>query len=89
MAIVSNEGGCREILGFAEGMKEDKAIWVSFFKWLRGRILDCVKLIAGIFKAIHAQESKKTIWEKTKTAVEQLHSMKLKGTTLSRSFCLF
>ena len=28
-------------------MKENKAIWVSFFQWLRGRGLDGVKLIAG------------------------------------------
>ena len=30
-----------------EGMKEDKASWVSFFQWLRGRGLDGVKLIVG------------------------------------------
>ena len=29
------------------GMKEDKASWVSFFQWLRGRGLDGVKLIVG------------------------------------------
>lgn len=28
-----------------EGMKEDKASWVSFFQWLRGRGLDGVNLI--------------------------------------------
>ena len=28
-------------------MKEDKASWVSFFRWLRGRGLDGVKLIVG------------------------------------------
>ena len=28
-------------------MKEDKASWVSFFHWLRGRGLDGVKLIVG------------------------------------------
>ena len=26
-------------------MKEDKASWVSFFKWLKGRGLDGVKLV--------------------------------------------
>ena len=31
----------------AEGMKEDKASWVNFFQWLRGRGLDGVKLIVG------------------------------------------
>ena len=40
-----NEDGFREVLGAAEGMKEDKASWVSFFQWLRGRGLDGVKLI--------------------------------------------
>ena len=34
-------------MGAAEGMKEDKASWVSFFQWLRGRGLDGVKLIVG------------------------------------------
>ncbi len=34
-------------LGAAEGMKEDKASWVSFFQWLRGRGLEGVKLIVG------------------------------------------
>ena len=37
----------REVLGAAEGMKEDKASWVSFFQWLRGRGLEGVKLIVG------------------------------------------
>ena len=35
------------VLGAAEGMKEDKASWVSFFQWLRSRGLDGVKLIVG------------------------------------------
>ena len=30
-----------------KGMKEDKASWVNFFQWLRGRGLDGVKLIVG------------------------------------------
>ena len=34
-------------MGAAEGMKEDKASWVIFFQWLRGRGLDGVKLIVG------------------------------------------
>ena len=42
-----NEDGFREVLGAAEGMKEDKASWVSFFQWLRGRGLDGVKLIVS------------------------------------------
>lgn len=47
VAIVVNEDGNREVLGAAEGMKEDKAGWVSFFQWLRGCGLKGVKLIAG------------------------------------------
>jgi len=39
--------GYREVLGAAEGMKEDKASWVSFFQWLKGRGLEGVKLIVG------------------------------------------
>lgn len=34
-------------MGAAEGMKEDKASWVSFFQWLRGRGLEGVKLVVG------------------------------------------
>ena len=47
VAIAVNEDGFREVLGAAEGMKEDKASWVSFFQWLRGRGLDGVRLIVG------------------------------------------
>ncbi len=47
VAIAVNEDGYREVLGAAEGMKEDKASWISFFQWLRGRGLDGVKLIVG------------------------------------------
>ena len=47
VAIAVNEDGHREVLGAAEGMKEDKASWVSFFQWLRVRGLDGVKLIVG------------------------------------------
>lgn len=35
------------MLGAAEGMKEDKASWVHFFQWLKGRGLDSVKLLVG------------------------------------------
>ena len=34
VAIAVNEDGYREVLGAAEGMKEDKASWVSFFQKL-------------------------------------------------------
>ena len=47
VAIAVNEDGYREVLGAAEGMKEDKASWVSFFQWLKGRGLDGMKLFVG------------------------------------------
>ena len=46
-AISVNEDGYREVLGAAEGMKEDKASWVSFFQWLKSRGLDGMNLIVG------------------------------------------
>ncbi len=47
VAIAVNEDGYREVLGAAEGMKEDKASWISFLQWLRRRGLSGVKLIVG------------------------------------------
>ena len=47
VAIAVNEDGYREVLGAAEGMKEDKASGVNFFQWLKSRGLDGVKLIVG------------------------------------------
>jgi len=47
VAIGVNEDGYREVLGAAEGMKEDKASWISFLQWLRGRGMEGVKLIVG------------------------------------------
>ena len=47
VAIAVNEDGYREVLGAAEGMKEDKASWTEFFKWLRGCGLSGVQLIIG------------------------------------------
>ena len=47
VAIGVNEDGYREVLGAAEGMKEDKASWHSFFQWLKSRGLNGVKLIVG------------------------------------------
>ena len=45
MAIAVNEDRYREVLGAVEDMKEDKASWVNFFQWLKGRELDGVKLM--------------------------------------------
>ena len=47
VAIGVNEDGFREILGAAEGMKEDKASWIEFFKWLKSRGLEGIKLLIG------------------------------------------
>ena len=47
VAIAVNEDGYREVLGAAEGMKEDKASWTEFFKWLKNRGLFGVNLVIG------------------------------------------
>ena len=47
VAIGVNEDGYREVIGAAEGMKEDKASWQAFLQWLKGRGLDGVRLIVG------------------------------------------
>lgn len=47
VAIGVNEEGNREVLGAQEGMKEDKASWLRFFQWLKGRGLTGVRLIVG------------------------------------------
>ncbi|SMD00571.1 IS256 family transposase [Sporomusa malonica] len=47
VAIAVNEDGYREVLGAAEGMKEDKASWTEFFKWLKNRGLSGVNLVIG------------------------------------------
>lgn len=39
--------GYREVIGTTEGMKEDKASWLDFFQWLKGRGLDGVRLVVG------------------------------------------
>lgn len=45
VAIGVNREGYREILGVAEGAKEDKASWTSFLRYLKGRGLSGVELI--------------------------------------------
>ena len=47
VAIGVNEDGCREIIGTAEGMKEDRESWRTFFVWLKERGLSGVRLIIG------------------------------------------
>ena len=47
VAIGVDEDGYREVIGAAEGMKEDKESWRSFLVWLKERGLDGVRLIVG------------------------------------------
>ena len=47
VAIGVDEAGYRDVLGAAEGMKEDKASWHNFFQWLKSRGLKGVQLIIG------------------------------------------
>ena len=47
VAIAVNQDSFREVIGAAEGMKENKSSWVNFFQWLRERGLNGVKLIVG------------------------------------------
>ena len=47
VAIGVDQDGYREIIGAAEGMKEDHESWKNFLVWLKERGLDGVKLIVG------------------------------------------
>jgi transposase-like protein len=47
VAIGVNQDGYREVLGVAEGTKEDKASWQAFLRHLKGRGLKGVKLFVG------------------------------------------
>lgn len=47
VAVGVDEEGYREVLGAAEGMKEDKESWKSFLIWLKERGLKGVQLIIG------------------------------------------
>ncbi|MBR4435662.1 MAG: IS256 family transposase [Clostridia bacterium] len=47
IAIGVTEDGYREILGAAEGLKEDLESWKNFFVWLKSRGLNGVKLVIG------------------------------------------
>ena len=47
VAIGVGKDGYREIIGAAEGMKEDKESWLSFFKGLKERGLRGVRLVIG------------------------------------------
>ncbi len=47
VAVGVSSDGYREILGAAEGLKEDLESWKNFFVWLKERGLSGVKLIIG------------------------------------------
>ena len=47
VAIGVSSDGFREIIGAAEGMKEDRESWRSFFVWLKERGLTGVRLVIG------------------------------------------
>jgi transposase-like protein len=64
VAIDVNPDGYREILGAAEGMKEDHESWMNFFLWL---------------KAIHSQEGKEAARLKAQQVAQKLREMKLKA----------
>ncbi|WP_206426696.1 transposase, partial [Clostridium sp. E02] len=47
VAIGVTEDGYREVIGAAEGLKEDLESWKNFLVWLKSRGLSGVKLITG------------------------------------------
>lgn len=47
VALAVDEEGYREIIGAAEGSKEDKASWLAFLRCLKERGLEGVKLFVG------------------------------------------
>ncbi len=67
VAIGVNEDECHEIIGVAEGTKEGRESWRTFFVWLKVMLL----------KAIHAQECKTSAKEKAKQVADKLREMKL------------
>src|SRR4030095_9682357 len=121
VAIGVGTDSFREILGVAEGAKEDKASWTAFLRYLKERGLSGVKLItsdrclgllesvadfypdalcqrcvvhfyrnvfslvpsgkvrevAGMLKAIHAQEDRQAAIAKTEIIADKLEAMKL------------
>ena len=47
IAIGVDQDGYREVIGAAEGLKEDRESWKNFFIWLKERGLRGVKLVIG------------------------------------------
>jgi transposase-like protein len=65
VAIGVDGNGYREVLGAAEGMKEDTTSWLSFFKWLKSRGLERVRLIVGD-KCLGMLEASMEVYPKAK-----------------------
>ena len=61
VAMAVNQDGYREVLGAAEGMKEDKSSWLSLFQWLKGRGLEGVRLMVGD-KCLGLLEAAAEVW---------------------------
>ena len=58
VAMAVNQDGYREVIGAAEGMKEDKESWLSFLKSLKQRGLNGTQLFIGdkclgLLEAVH------------------------------------
>jgi len=58
VAMAVNQDGFREVIGSAEGMKEDRDSWLSFLKSLKERGLDGTQLFIGdrclgLLEAVH------------------------------------
>ena len=65
IAIGVTDDGYREILGAAEGLKEDLESWKEFFVWLKSRGLSGVKLVIGD-KALGMVEAIGQVFPETK-----------------------
>ena len=65
VAIGVNSDGYREVIGAAEGLKEDKESWTNFLVWLRERGLKGVKMIVGD-KCLGMCESVNEVFPETK-----------------------
>jgi putative transposase len=68
VAIGVNSEGFREIIGVAEGAKEDKEGWSSFLRYLKRRGLKGVKLFIsdknlGLFESLH-EFYPKALWQR-------------------------
>ena len=72
IAIGVNSDGEREILGAAEGMKEDKQSWKSFLIWLKNRGLSGVRLIVGD-RSLSLEESIPEVFPETEYQRVKVH----------------